>query len=279
MKTKFLTLLTLILFSFGLSQKAHKVNVIHLQQYKEDKAQSIYFADYDASRRGSIILHDHLNKQNPIKILSEPPPDAIIAFTSAITNSLNVQDKITTSQSLQFSQAISELTKRNTTVVVLRDALYRLNEFNFNNPGLLKKEDYLEKFEKILRLAEKLTEIDKQQLKNEAIDKNQELLKEKKFLGMFTKTPVYFQVTDKSLRDFSDKIIDQLNLQGYNADGTELVELNIKSNMLKYFDEMDKEKAIEIKNDLTNLGVKNLQIIKASNPKNYKDRFEVWLKE
>ena len=279
MKTKIILLIQLVMFTSIFAQKAHKVNVVHLKQYDEDKNQSIYFADYDASRRGSIIVQNHGDTKSPIKILSEPPPDAIIAFTTAITNSLKVQDKVTADQSLKFTQTISELTKRNTTIVVLRDALYRLNEFNFNNPGLLTKEDYLAKFDKILKLAETIALNEKEQLKIDAIEKNQQLLEEKAKLGMFTKTPVYFQITDEKLRSFSNKLIYQMKANGYNADGSELVNFEITNNMIKYFDEGDLNKAESIKKDLESLGVKKIEILKVSNPNNYKDRFEVWLKE
>lgn len=161
MKKNILILISLCSSGIIFSQKAHKVNYTHFKQYKEDKEQSIYVADYDASRRGSIIIHDHSNTKNPVRILSEPPPDAILAFTTTITNSLNINEKLTTNQSANFSQAIKELTKRNTTIVVLRDALYRLNEYDFNNPGVLRDSIYLKKFDKILDLVARINEKEK----------------------------------------------------------------------------------------------------------------------
>lgn len=277
MKTLIL-FLALLYSSFFMSQKAHKVNVIHLKQYEEDTKQSIYFADYDASRRGSLIIHNFEDSKSPIKILSEPPPDAIIAFTSAIKNSFELNGQFNTSQSLQFTQAISELTKRNTTIVILRDALYRLNEFNFNNPNLLSKEEYIKEFEKILELVEKISNVELIEKKNELLENQNKNIILNKGIGFYTEVPIYIQYTNKELKDFSDNIINELDKMGYNADGPEYVDLPISNNLVKYFNSEDSDKAESIKKDLESLGIKDVQTVKNSNPKKLKNRFEIWLK-
>lgn len=280
MRTKITLLLLLAQFSFIYAQKSHKVNVIRLDKPYEDINQSIYFADYDASRRGSLIIHNSKDINNPVRILSEPPPDAIVAFTTAINNRLDVEGKLNTSQSVSFTQAISELTKRNTTIVVLRDALYRLNEFNFNNPNALTNEQYIKQFDKILDLAERITENEKRELKNDSIKQTKELIETKAKYGFHTEIPIYFQVSKKSLLESIEKLIEKLNESGYNADGPELIEnIEVSKNMIKYFNEKDLKKAQDLKIDLTNFGIKDLEIVKAGNPKNLINRFEVWLKE
>lgn len=273
--------LLFFIFIFSLStlfaQKAHKVNLTHFRQYKEDKKQSIYFADYDASRRGSVIIHDHENSLSPIRILSEPPPDAIVTFTSTLSNTLKVGDKLDMAQSLQFTQAITELTKRNTTIVVLRDALYRLNEYDFNNPGKLSDSVYLKKFDDILELASKIADKEIQEVVAEKIQNENENLKLKQEIGFKKEILIYFQITDIKLENFSDKLVNGLNQLGYNAVGSELKEISLTNNQLRYFHKDDKEKAENIANELKNLGMKEIEIKDLSNFKQLKDQFEIWI--
>lgn len=276
---KLLLFIILLLFCFpnSFAQKAHKVNLTHFKQYKEDANQSIYFADYDASRRGSVIIHNHKDSLNPIKILSEPPPDAIVAFTSTISNTLKVGEKIDMTQSLQFTQAISELTKRNTTIVVLRDALYRLNEYDFNNPGKLSDSIYLQKFDEILKLVGKIADKEIQEVKSEKIQNENENIKLKQELGFKTAVPIYFQITDKKLEDFSNELVNGLNQLGYNAAGSELKEISLNNNQLRYFHVEDKDKAENLAKELKDLGLKDIEVKDLSNFKQLKGQFEVWI--
>lgn len=243
MRKFILLLLACCMHGVVVGQKAHKTGLTHFKQYKEDKNQSIYFADFDASRRGTIIVQElDSSSKNPIRILSEPPPDAIVAFTTSLSNSLKFDNKFTTSQTADFGQAIKELTKRNTTIVVLRDALYRLNEYAFNNPEI-NDSIYFKKFDKILDLVEEInaketieTETEKAKveaellLSNQSFSENENLGAKKNyqiaiqklfnediddakiyFDALYKKYPIHFRIDEinKELKKLGGKISDE----------------------------------------------------------------------
>ncbi|MDI9308864.1 MAG: hypothetical protein QM535_01515 [Limnohabitans sp.] len=174
-------LLLFIYLSYGqtFGQQGNKTNLVHFKQYKNDTNQSIYFADFDASRRGTVIVHNLDSKsKNPVRILAEPPPDAILAYTSALSANFDFKEIVSGGMSSSLSQTISELTKRNTTIVILRDALYRLNEYDFNNPEKLKDTTYLKKFDEILKLVKQINDKEKVELETEKIKAETEKTKE-----------------------------------------------------------------------------------------------------
>ncbi len=94
-----------------------------------DKQGSLFWAQYTASRRGSMIFVD---PNNNVRILSENPPDVAVASITELSAKLKASDEIDAEAVLRTQRSIAELGKRTAAVNMLRDALYRLNEIYYS---------------------------------------------------------------------------------------------------------------------------------------------------
>jgi hypothetical protein len=87
-----------------------------------------YWFDYDASRRGTLLL---TRTNNSIAIVAEPSPDVALELLTklkATATSGNIQG----GGEAELNSRIIELTKRSQTILFLREALYRLSEMSVN---------------------------------------------------------------------------------------------------------------------------------------------------
>ncbi len=101
------------------------------------KGSHMYFTSWDASHRSMVFMYQVQNNGNLLyHILSESPPDAMQDFSNSIAASLKVGMEKAGGGDANFSrlalQNMQSLGKRNSSVNMLRDALYRLSEMNFN---------------------------------------------------------------------------------------------------------------------------------------------------
>ncbi len=106
----------------------------------------------NSNRRLSYIIRKKEGTETPVKfIVSEPPPDTALQSAVKLTGSLTSG---TTSGDVaaQVAQKIIELTKRTQAVVILRDALFRL-ELAYAN-GAISKERWATEFGAVLLAAE-----------------------------------------------------------------------------------------------------------------------------
>jgi hypothetical protein len=93
---------------------------------------TFFWTHFDASKRASLV---YVTSGGNVRVLAENSPDA--AFKSsmdALGKVIATSGSSTVSAETKFSLAkdVVELGKRNATVNVLRDALYRLNEVYYN---------------------------------------------------------------------------------------------------------------------------------------------------
>jgi len=86
-------------------------------------ADQTYWLNYDATRRAGFIFEKDAGRQ----VLSEPAPDVALQSTTSLLADFG-GDKLETS----VQEAIVELGKRTTSVMMLREALYRLGEMKMN---------------------------------------------------------------------------------------------------------------------------------------------------
>src|SRR5262245_58234032 len=89
---------------------------------------NIIWFDYDASRRGALILPQGGNQ----RVLSEPSPDVAIGVVAEFVGKASYQG-MSGEASAKVTESIAELGKRTQTIMFLREALFRLNELQTAN--------------------------------------------------------------------------------------------------------------------------------------------------
>lgn len=138
---------------------SHKMTRSSKLKPKEIERNKHYIVSTDASIRASIVSID--DKGN-ITYLSEVSPDAMVTavtnLTSKLTGKLPNSVEVDASQIVQITQSVTELGKRTVAVSILRDALYRLEEYNMNDKVRSELKDTLSStyklFLKTLQVAE-----------------------------------------------------------------------------------------------------------------------------
>ena len=83
-----------------------------------------YWTDYDATRRGAIIFTDESGRT---VMLAEPAPDVAIGLAQEYLAKVNYKE-ISAEASLALAENVVQLGKRTSTIMFLRESLYRLAE-------------------------------------------------------------------------------------------------------------------------------------------------------
>lgn len=143
------------------SCNTHKATIKDLKSKKTN-----YQMSYDAMRRGTIVTIDSEGKVS--KMLAEVQPDAAIAQTTDLTNSLTAKlksgDELTASQITKITESLSTLGQRTAAVNILRDALYRLEEHCINFPAKC-EDNYWERYDTVVK---QIVELQKQMAKQDS---------------------------------------------------------------------------------------------------------------
>jgi len=116
-----------------------------------------YLTDYDASRRGAILLPRPDGKG--MFYCAEPSPD--VAYNSVLSLMASVQlqnPNVDVTTQLQFQQSVVELAQRTETIQFLREALYRLCEQTIN--GTMSQSAIEQQYDNALKTALALAEAD-----------------------------------------------------------------------------------------------------------------------
>jgi hypothetical protein len=113
-----------------------------------------YWLDYDATRRGALILPGN----TAFKTCAEPSPDVALTLVSKMEGSLKATGVDNIHASAEFNAMVVQLAKRTQMVMFLREAMYRLCEQSLNNR--FDKEDILLTYTKILDAATQIVETD-----------------------------------------------------------------------------------------------------------------------
>jgi len=125
----------------------------------------VYWMNYDATRRGGMIYKDADNK---IHFLSEPSPDVAMEITDKYLGKINYKE-IQGEASAELAENMILLGKRNSTIMFLRESLFRLNEMTVN--GTFTKIEAEKLFKEILKCTLTIA-------KAELVDANANLLTE-----------------------------------------------------------------------------------------------------
>jgi hypothetical protein len=174
MKTKLLLLLfaiTIVLTSCN-AQKLHQSDAIALRKFP-DINKSAYQTTFDASKRGSILYINY--DTDKIQLLAEPPADAIVSALSEFTSKLNIKDQISIEAANSYLESVTKLSTSSVSNTLMRDALYRLNEMQFNKWSL--DGNYKLAFDQIIKMIEKVAELELKKEENENLKTEKEILK------------------------------------------------------------------------------------------------------
>ncbi len=143
-----------------------------LKVSKLEKSNS-YLVPLDASVKQNLIYTDDNGK---IKMLSEVSPDAIVTNVTSITSNIVAKlakgESFTAEQITSIAQNVTEFGKRTVAVNVLRDALFRLEEYNLNNNGNEMDTSTFILFTKILDVAQNIAsaEISAEKTKQQSLE-------------------------------------------------------------------------------------------------------------
>lgn len=90
-----------------------------------------YWLDYDASRRGTIVLPKG-SPETQVATCAEPSPDVALEFANKILAEAKVK-AVDAKVQAEFNTNVIELAKRTQTIMFLREAMFRLCEQSLNN--------------------------------------------------------------------------------------------------------------------------------------------------
>lgn len=131
---------------------------------KHELSDSKYWFDYDASRRGTLLLPK--SAQGTYVVCSEPAPDVAMNLVNKLEGKLTAKDIEIADAKGEITISAIKLAERTQMVMFLRESLYRLCEQSMSNAytPAESKEMYL----KVVQTALEIVEKDKTQLKVEA---------------------------------------------------------------------------------------------------------------
>lgn len=177
---KTIQLIALALFSITLSNCTNKMTKSSGLKPEKLTPNSHYIVPLDATLRSNLIWTDSTGQ---FHVLSEVSPDAAVTnvtnLTSKLTASLSGGEKLSAEQVTQISQNLTQLGQRTVAVSILRDALYRLEEFNINAGG--KPMDSLT-YSLFMHILDNANQIAQAELKKEETKQEEVKLKQEKAL-------------------------------------------------------------------------------------------------
>ena len=102
-----------------------------------DTSGTFFMSFYDATKRSSTAF---ITPQGQLRVLAENNPDAAANRAFDLISSLNLtnsKDSLIASNKLSLAKTIAQLTEKSPTDILVRDALYRLNEMYLNTLCLI----------------------------------------------------------------------------------------------------------------------------------------------
>lgn len=148
-----------------------------------------YWFDYDASRRGAVLIPKHEKKN--IAICAEPSPDVALEIVNKFKVDVGIE-KLDVGVQADIQEKVIQLAKRTQTIMFLRESLYRLCELSLNFQ--LRDEDVRRLYEKVIEAAADLA---KAELANAEQAKAES---QEKLLQTMRKTPGLIEAYKESLK-------------------------------------------------------------------------------
>lgn len=122
------------------------------RQHKLEEGKTYWF-DYDATRRGTVLLPT--NVSNNIKICAEPSPDVAMEFANKFLAKLSYEG-ISAETQAEINSNVIQLAQRTQTIMYLRESLYRLCELSVNYQ--LPVTEVIKLYEIVVKAAEELAQ-------------------------------------------------------------------------------------------------------------------------
>jgi hypothetical protein len=151
MNVKRLVWLTITVSLFSLQGCANLTSPARMRAIKKNQA---YWFDYDASRRGAILLSRKTDGFN-MAMCAEPSPDVALEFANKILVEAQAKGVDAKVQG-EFSSDVVELAKRSQTIMFLREAMFRLCEQSLNNK--FTSQEVLKLYEMVINTSLKFAE-------------------------------------------------------------------------------------------------------------------------
>ena len=123
-----------------------------------------YWFDYDASRRGTLVLP----ADKKVKTCAEPSPDVALTLVSKLEATLKPEAGGDATAKAEFSATVVELAKRTQMVMFLREALFRLCEQSINGDFTVK--DVVGLYKEVITAATDIVKTDKAAAETKALD-------------------------------------------------------------------------------------------------------------
>lgn len=123
-----------------------------------------HWLDYDASRRGTLVLPTNAN----VKTCAEPSPDVALTLVSKIEGALKPEVGGEATAKGEFNATVVELAKRTQMVMFLREALFRLCEQSLN--GNFSQKEVVDVYKQILNTATDIVKTDQTAAQAKALD-------------------------------------------------------------------------------------------------------------
>ncbi len=135
-----------------------------------------YWFDYEASRRGAVLVPKYEKKN--IAICAEPSPDVALEIVNKFKADVGT-GKVTVGSEVDIQEKVIQLAKRTQTIMFLRESLYRLCELSLNFQ--FKDEEVRDLYKQVIEAAAKMAEaelLNAKQAEAEAEKKLIETMKE-----------------------------------------------------------------------------------------------------
>ena len=166
-------ILIFLVFTVLLTGCASFTSPARQHQLEEGKS---YWFDYDASRRGAILIPRHEKKN--IAVCAEPSPDIALEILNKFKADVTVKE-VKVGAEAEVQEKVIQLAKRSQTLMFLRESLYRLCELSLN---FQMKDDQVEKlYRMVIDAAAKMAEaelLDAQKSKIEAETRRLKVMEE-----------------------------------------------------------------------------------------------------
>ena len=133
----------LLAFSFvGCARVANRASIFRTYQPSINEMTQTTLIDAKQRALFSAPANPDQYPSRQYFICAEPSPDAVSALSSAFSASFTIDSRTSGTLAKALSEAVGKLGKRNATIQLLRDSLYRQCEAYMN--GMIDREDYVD---------------------------------------------------------------------------------------------------------------------------------------
>lgn len=135
--------------SMNVRNSNKRAGITRVKQFTEKG--TLLWAHYDPTQRQTLMFIDD---KGAVKILAEQSPDAGLSRSLELNPKVKIEGKVDVEVLIKTEAELAKLTNRTTSLMITREALYRLSEAYFN--GAVSAEKYIELYKEIIKQTENL---------------------------------------------------------------------------------------------------------------------------